>query len=158
MDVHEEARALIASCLAADATAAEHQRLAEHLAACPECRREMELSRRSVRALGEITFAAVPELDGRVRAALARRSRELAEESARRRRKRLLGFAAAVAMTAAGSLTVWKGAAGMPMARDLAPAGLAAIVAIFWALPSLAAAILLLASSALASPSVEELG
>ena len=157
MDVHEEARALIASCLAADATPAERQRLAEHLAACPECRREMELSRRSVRALGEIIFAAVPELDGRVRAALARRSRELAEEGARRR-KRLLGFAAAVAMTAAGTLALWKGAAGMPMARDLAPAGLAAIVAIFWALPSFAAAILLLAPSVLASNSGEELG
>jgi anti-sigma factor RsiW len=157
MDVHEEARALIASCLAADATPAERQRLAEHLAACPGCRREMELSRRSVRALGEIAFAAVPELDGRVRTALARRSRELAEESARRR-KRLLGFAAAVAMTAAGSLAVWKGAAEMPMARDLAPAGLAAIVAIFWALPSFAAAILLLAPSALASPYGKELG
>jgi len=157
MDVHEGARALIASCLAADATPAERQRLAEHLAACPECRREMELSRRSVRALGEITFAAAPELDGRVRAALARRSRELAEEGARRR-KRLLGFAAAVAMTAAGSLALWKGAAGMPMARDLAPAGFATIVAIFWALPSFAAALLLLASSALASPSGKELG
>jgi len=157
MDVHEGARALIASCLAADATPAERQRLAEHLAACPECRREMELSRRSVCALGEITFAAAPELDGRVRAALARRSRELAEEGARRR-KRLLGFAAAVAMTAAGSLALWKGAAGIPMARDLAPAGFAAIVAIFWALPSFAAALLLLASSALTSPPGKELG
>ncbi len=157
MDVHEEARALIASCLAADATPAERQRLAEHLAVCPECRREMELSRRSLRALGEIAFAASPELDGRVLAALARRSRELADEGARRR-KRLLGFAAAVAMTVAGSLAVWKGAAGMPMASGLAPAGLAALVAVFWALPSLAAAILLLASSALDSPFAEELG
>jgi len=156
MDVHEEARALIASCLAADAAPAERLRLAEHLAACPECRHEMELSRRSVRALGEIAFAAVPGLDGRVQAALARRSRALAEQGARR--KRLLGFVAALAMTVAGSLAVWKGAAGLPTARDLAPAGLAAIVAIFWALPSFAAAILLLASPALASPSGKELG
>src|SRR6476619_1899020 len=106
MDVHEEARALIASCLpagAADASPAERRRLAEHLAVCPACRREMELAERAARALGEISFAPVPGLDRRVQAALARRSRELAEEGARRRR-RLWGFAAAVVMTLAGSL------------------------------------------------------
>jgi hypothetical protein len=157
MDVHEEARALIASCLpadTADATPAERRRLADHLAACPACRREMELTERAVRALGEIELAAAPAFAGRVQAALARRSRELAEEGGRRR-GRLLGFAAAVAMTAAGSLAVWEGAAGLPIAQGLAPAGLAAAVAVFWALPSLAAATLLLASSLAASDGKE---
>jgi anti-sigma factor RsiW len=155
MDLHDEARALIADCLAADAAPAERRRLAEHLAVCPECRREMELSERAVRAFGEFAFAAEPGLDGRVRAALARRSREL-EGAGAQRRKRLWGFAAGLAMTAAGSFAVW-GVAGATAARGLTPAGLAAAVAIFWALPSLAAALLLVAPSAFTSPCEEEL-
>ncbi len=153
MDVHEEARALIASCLptgTADATPAERRRLADHLTACPACRREMDLAERALRALGEIEFAAAAAPAGRVQAALARRSRELAAEGARRRR-RLLGLAAAVAMTAAGSLAVWEGAGGLSLAHGLAPGGLAAAVAVFWALPSLAAATLLLGSPLAAS-------
>jgi len=160
MDVHEEARALIASCLAVDAATAERRRLAEHLAGCPECRREMELAERAVRALGELAFAPPPGLAGRVEAALARRARELDGEGASRHR-RLLGFLA-VAMTAASSLGVWKVAAAwvpawMPIARHLSPGGLAALVAIFWVLPSLAAAVPLLAPSAFASLHGEEM-
>jgi divalent metal cation (Fe/Co/Zn/Cd) transporter len=82
--------------------------------------------------------------------------REL-EEAMAQRRRHLWGFAAGLAMTAVGSFAVWGVAARATAARSLTPAGLAAAVAVFGALPSLAAALLLVAPSAFTSPYEEEL-
>ncbi|HVT57200.1 MAG TPA: hypothetical protein VHR45_02270 [Thermoanaerobaculia bacterium] len=150
-DVHEQVRASMARCLARDAAPEEQRRLAEHLAGCAECRREMELSRRALRALGGFSFALDPALTPRVQAALARRARELENERADRKQRRRLrvGFVAAVLMTAAGSLAAWLAAGWFAGTHHVSPLPLHAGVLIFWTLPSLCAALPLLLSDLL---------
>ena len=154
MDAHEEARSLIARCLAADAAPSERRRLSEHLASCAECRRAAELSARAVRGIGEYSFAIDPRSRDRVRAALASRARELEAAGAHRRRSRR-GFALALAMTAVGSLAAWQAADWFAAYRHLAPRALEAGVMIFWILPSLWAALLLLTPRLAAGPAGE---
>ena len=141
LDAHEKALAWIDRRLAAEATDEENRLLDEHLAACAACRRSLERSQRALRGLGELAVETDPELTSRVQAALARRARDLERQHADRR-TRILGFAVALLMTAAGSLAVWA----------LTPRAWTAGVVVFWMLPSLCAALVLLAPHLPASP------
>jgi hypothetical protein len=133
MDTHEEARSWIDRRLAAEATDEENRLLDEHLAACAACRLSLERSLRALRGLGELTVDVDPGLTSRVQAAVARRAEDLERQRAHRR-TRILGFVAALLMTAAGSFAVW----------TLTPPAWTAGVVVFWMLPSLCAALALL--------------
>jgi predicted anti-sigma-YlaC factor YlaD len=140
-DAHEKARSWIDRRLAAEATDEENRLLDEHLAACAACRRSLERTQRALRGLGELAVEIDPGLTARVQAAIARRARDLERQHADRR-TRILGFAVALLMTAAGSLAVWA----------LTPRTWTAGVVIFWMLPSLCAALALLAPHLPVSP------
>lgn len=144
MNAHEEARLLIDRCLAAEASDEERRRLQEHLDACADCRRSMAGMLRLLRGFGELAFDIEPGSIARVQAAVARRAQDLGIER-RHRRRMTIGLALALAMTAGGSFAVWACAGWLAGAGRFAPAGLAAGVAVFWVLPSLCAALLLLA-------------
>jgi len=141
MDAHEKARSWIDRRLAAEATDEENRLLDEHLAVCAACRLSLERSLRALRGLGELTLDVDPGLTARVQAALARRARDLERRRAHRRRM-ILGLAAALLLTAAGSFAVW----------TLTPPAWTGGVVIFWTLPSLCAALGLLAPHLLAPP------
>jgi predicted anti-sigma-YlaC factor YlaD len=133
MGTHEEARSWIDRRLAGEATDEENSLLDEHLAACAACRLSLERSQRALRGLGELTIEVDPGMTSRVQAAVARRARDL-EQRRTLRRTRLLGFAAALLLTAAGSFAVW----------TVTPPAWTAGVVVFWTLPSLGAALVLL--------------
>ena len=109
---------------------------------------------RVVRALGEISFGVDPGLNARVKAALFRRAEELAQVQARRRR-RLTGFLIALLMTISGSAAVWEAVFRITGSGRIAPPLLAVGVVLFWLLPSLCAALLLLTPRSLAEHSKE---
>jgi hypothetical protein len=136
MDAHEEALSLIDRRLAAEATDEENRLLDEHLAACAACRLSLERSLCALRGLGELTVDVDPGLTSRVQAALARRAEDLERQRAHRRTG-ILGFVAALLMTSAGSFAVW-------ILTPRAWVWTAGVV-VFWMLPSLCAALVLLA-------------
>ena len=111
---------------------------------------------RVVRALREISFEVDPGLNARVKAALFRRAEELAQVQARRRR-RLTGFAIALLMTISGSAAAWDAVFRIAGSGRIARPVLAAGVLLFWMLPSLCAALLLLTPRSLAEHSKEAL-
>jgi hypothetical protein len=143
MNAHEEARLLIDRCLAAEASDEERSRLQEHLDACPDCRRSRTSLLSLLQGFGGLAFDIEPGASARVQAAVARRARDLGRER-RHRRRMTIGLALALAMTAAGSFAVWVCAGWLAGAGRIAPAGLAVGVTVFWMLPSLCAALLLL--------------
>jgi len=106
----------------------------EHLAGCAACRLSLERSLRALRGLGKLTVDVDPGLTSRVQAAIARRAEELERRRAHRRTG-ILGLLLALLMTAAGSFAVWA----------VTPPAWTAGVVVFWALPSLCAAFVLLA-------------
>ena len=83
-----------------------------------------------------------PGLTARIQAAVTRRAKELERERAHRRRM-IRGLVAALLLTAAGSFAVW----------SLTPPAWTPAVVVFWILPSLCAALGLLAPHLLAPPS-----
>jgi Putative zinc-finger len=139
MDAHERARSWIDRRLAAEATDEENKLLDEHLAVCAACRHSLERSLAALRTLGELTLDVDPGLTARVQAAVARHAGDLERQRAHRRTM-LLGLLAALLLTAAGSFAVW----------TLTPPAWTAGVVIFWMLPSLCAAFILLAPHLLA--------
>jgi hypothetical protein len=134
MGTHEKAHSWIDRRLAGEATDEENRLLDEHLAACAACRLSLERSLRALRVLGELTVDVDPGLTSRVQAAVARRAHDLERRRADRRTG-ILGFVAALLMTAAGSFAVWA----------VTPRAWTAGVVVFWMLPSLCAALVLLA-------------
>ena len=144
-DAHDRARS-IDRLLAGDAAADEERRLGEHLEVCAECRRSLELGQAAVARLAAIPCPTEPASAARMKAALARRSRQLAA-ARRERRKAALGLAAALALTVAGSAAAWWCAAWLAALRHLPSLPLVVAVGLFWALPSAGAAVILLASS-----------
>ena len=140
MGTHEEARSWIDRRLAAEATDEENRLLDEHLAACAACRLSLERSLSALRGLGELTVDVDQGLTYRVQAAVAWRARDLERQRAHRRTM-ILGLLLALLMTAAGSFAVWA----------VTPPAWTAGVVIFWMLPSLCAALVLLAPHLFAS-------
>lgn len=67
-----------------------------------------------------------------------------------RRRRMLTGFVIALLMTISGSAAVWEAVSRIAGSGRIAPLVLAAGVVLFWMLPSLCAALLLLTPRSLA--------
>ena len=86
----------------------ERARLAEHLAGCAQCRRELEALRWvKLQALGQLPVVAVPPaLAARVRASLDAEDAELRRGGIRRSSARPLRWAVAAALAAAAALVV----------------------------------------------------
>jgi hypothetical protein len=142
-DLHARARALLDCDCASEISQAEQEWLADHLRNCDECNRYAELTARAIHTLSSFSFAFDPGLAARTQAALTRRAQELEAERAKRGLY-LRGFVLACLFTVIGSLAAWPG--WMWVAERVRVAAWESQLGffVFWVLPSLTIAMLLL--------------
>ena len=141
-DRHQSMRHIIDRSLAGEISSREQQSLREHLHACAACQKYAEDSRRAVAGLGGFSFAANPDLQEKVFAALAQRAQQL--EAAQPGRQRIVRTCiVALLLTVVGSLAALH--LGGPLAGlfNLQPSPAQAGVLALWVLPSLCFSLLL---------------
>ncbi|HEY4358059.1 MAG TPA: hypothetical protein VGN16_20090 [Acidobacteriaceae bacterium] len=106
-DLHEEFRRLIDESLAGadttESTTENDRALREHLHTCTSCQEYLSASNRVIAGLSGFSFEVDPNLHAKVSAAITLRAQQL--EAARPNRRRLIvGFLLALALTVVGSL------------------------------------------------------
>jgi anti-sigma factor RsiW len=141
-DRHQSMRHIIDRSLAGEISSREQQSLREHLHECAACQKYADDSRRAVAGLGGFSFAANPDLQAKVFAALAQRSQQL--EAAQPGRRRIVRTCIiALLLTVVGSLAALH--LGGPLAGlfNLQPSQAQAGVLALWVLPSLCFSLLL---------------
>jgi hypothetical protein len=141
-DRHQSMRHIIDRSLADEISSREQQSLREHLHECAACQKYADDSRRAVAGLGGFSFAANPDLQGKVFAALAQRAQQL--EAAQPGRRRIVRTCIiALLLTVVGSLAALH--LGGPLAGlfNLEPSQAQAGVLALWVLPSLCFTLLL---------------
>jgi hypothetical protein len=152
---HESFRRMIDESLAGALSAAKEQSLREHLSACAPCKEYLSASNRVIAGLSGFSFERNPTLDARVVAALRLQAGQgQAAQPWRRRWRRedpvpfkvWAAFAAALAMSFAGSELVYQMARRLEVPLRFDPAQVQAGVLVFWLLPSFCAAFGLLAA------------
>jgi anti-sigma factor RsiW len=141
-DLHNDMRQIIDKSLVGEASLQEQQTLRKHLLACDACQKYASDSRRAVAGLGGFSFAASPDLQEKVFAALAQRAQHL--EAAQPGRRRIVRICiVALLLTVVGSLAALH--LGGPLAGlfNLQPSAAQAGVLALWVLPSLCFSLLL---------------
>jgi anti-sigma factor RsiW len=135
-DLHKSMRQLIDRSLAGELSPTEQHSLREHLRECAACQKYADDSRRAIAGLGGFSFAANPDLQAKVFAALAQRAQQL--EAAQPSRRRIVRTCIiALLLTVVGSLAALH--LGDPLAGllHLGPAETQVGVLALWVLPSL---------------------
>jgi hypothetical protein len=133
-EIHEKARLLLDRSLVEGISVEERRWLDAHLAACGECSEYAELSGRAVRALDAFAFDMDP--------AAARLVHDAVMQAAAKPRTipAWAGTAAALVLTAAGSLAMWQPAAWLAGRCRVPEPEWQVAFAMFWVLPSVLAA------------------
>jgi hypothetical protein len=147
-DRHQSMRQLIDRSLAdelsptAELAFKDQQSLREHLRECAACQKYAEDSRRAIAALGGFSFAANPDLQAKVFAALAQRAQQL--EAAQPGRRRIVRTCIlALLLTIVGSFGALHVGNPLAVVLHLPPAEAQAGVLALWILPSLCFSLLL---------------
>jgi anti-sigma factor RsiW len=141
-DLHESMRQLIDRSLAGEVSPTEQHSLREHLHECAACQKYADESRRAIAGLGGFSFAANPDLQGKVLSALAERAQQLeAAEPGRRRivRTCIIAFL----LTFVGSLAALHLDGPLAGLFHVEPSQAHTGVLALWALPSLCFSLLL---------------
>jgi hypothetical protein len=134
-NLHNEMRQIIDKSLMGEASPVEQQALRKHLLACAACQKYASDSRRAIVGLNGFSFAADPDLQTKVHAALDLRMQQLPAAQPSRRRIVMVSIAALL-LTIVGSFGALN--MGNPLAATLhlplaqAQAGLFT----FWIVPS----------------------
>ena len=146
IDRHESFQRMIDESLAAAISAEKEQHLREHLATCVPCQQYLSASNRVIAGLGGFSFEVNPTLNARVLAAL-----KLHHAGTTRQHKLQFkvwaAFALALSMAIVGSALVYQAATLLTVSMNFDAAQIQVGVLVFWLLPSLCAALLLLAAS-----------
>jgi hypothetical protein len=143
IDVHSRARLLIDKSLLTDLSQEEDFWLRDHLAACADCEKSLNLSKSVLHALGEFSFSMIPGASSRIQHALLRRAAEI-EVYRSFRSRALVGCALGLLLTALGSLVAWESASSIASYVNIREASLHTGVVVFWLLPSVGASLILL--------------
>jgi anti-sigma factor RsiW len=140
---HESLRELIAKAHVEGLSAAERQRLEEHLENCPECAREAAGAAQALRSLRAVAIAVPASLAERTQMRVYLRAREIKE----RRQGWVLwfGFAVSWVLGLASAPYVWHGFRWVGEHAGIPGLVWKAGFALWWALPALLAAGILLA-------------
>ena len=145
IDHHEGFQRMIDESLAAAISAEKEQSLREHLATCVPCQEYLCASNRVIAGLGGFSFEVNPTLNARVLVAL-----KLHHTGTMRQHsvpfKNWAAFAVALSMSFVGSGLVYEMAERLAVPVHFDPAQVQAGVLVFWLLPSLCAALRLLAA------------
>ena len=155
IDHHDTFQRMIDESLAGVLSAENEQSLREHLSTCAPCRDYLSASNRVVAGLSGFSFEVNPILNARVLAALRLRAEEgrgiPARDTGTTRQhsvpfKNWAAFALALSMSFVGSELVYQMAERLTVSMHFVSAQVQAGVLVFWLLPSLCAALCLLAA------------
>lgn len=154
-DRHESFQRMIDENLAGAVTVEKEQSLREHLVTCAACRDYLSASSRVIAGLSGFSFEVNPTLNARILAALRLKTEQDRVAQAGRRRfmrqhnvqfKNWAAFALALSMSIAGSALLYQVAKLLTVPAPFDTAQVQAGVLVFWLLPSLCAALCLLAA------------
>jgi hypothetical protein len=155
IDHHESFERMVDESLAGIISAEKEQSLREHLSTCASCKEYLSSSNRVIAGLSGFSFEVNPTLNARVLAALRLQAEEgrgiLARDTGTMRQhsvpfKNWAAFAVALLMSFVGSALVYQMAKRLPVPTHFVSAQVQAGVLVFWLLPSLCAALCLLAA------------
>ncbi|WP_263384527.1 zf-HC2 domain-containing protein [Granulicella arctica] len=145
IDHHETFQRMIDESLAGALSAENEQSLREHLSTCATCREYLSASNRIIAGLSGFSFEVNPTLNARVLVAL-----KLYNTGTMRQHsvpfKNWAAFAVALSMSFVGSGLVYQMAERLAVPMHFVSAQVQAGVLVFWLLPSLCAALCLLAA------------
>ena len=145
VDHHDTFQRMIDESLAGVPSAEKEQSLREHLATCVPCQEYLIASNRVIAGLGGFSFEVNPTLNARVLVAL-----ELHHTGIMRQHnvqsKVWAAFAVALSMSFVGSALVYQMVRRLAVPMHFDTAQIQAGVLVFWLLPSLCAALCLLAA------------
>jgi predicted anti-sigma-YlaC factor YlaD len=144
IDHHDAFQRMIDESLAGALSAEKEQSLREHLSTCATCREYLSASNRVIAGLSGFSFEVNPTLNARVLAALRLQAEEMRQHSVPF--KNWAAFAVALSMSFVGSGLVYKMAERLAVPMHFVTAQVQAGVLVFWLLPSLCAAVCLLAA------------
>jgi anti-sigma factor RsiW len=155
IDHHDTFQRMIDESLAGVLSAEKEQSLREHLSTCATCREYLSASNRVIAGLSGFSFEVNPTLNARVLAALRLQAEKgrgiLARDTGTMRQRGLpfknwAAFAVALSMSFVGSGLVYQMAERLAVPMHFVTAQVQAGVLVFWLLPSLCAALCLLAA------------
>jgi anti-sigma factor RsiW len=155
IDDHDTFQRMIDESLAGVLSAEKEQSLREHLSTCATCREYLSASNRVIAGLSGFSFEVNPTLNARVLAALRLQAEKgrgiLARDTGTMRQRGLpfknwAAFAVALSMSFVGSGLVYQMAERLAVPMHFVTAQVQEGVLVFWLLPSLCAALCLLAA------------
>jgi ABC-type transport system involved in cytochrome bd biosynthesis fused ATPase/permease subunit len=115
-----------------------------HIRDCDGCKRYVELTARAIRGLQEFTFASEPDSKARIVELLAHHTETMRQHNAQF--KVWAAFAVALSMSFVGSALMYQMAKRLAVPMHFDTAQVQAGVLVFWLLPSICAALCLLAA------------
>jgi hypothetical protein len=155
LDHHKRFQRMIDESLAGGISGEKEQSLREHLATCAPCLEYLSASNRVIAVLGGFSFEVNPTLNARIMEALKLQSQNVGAAQPGRPQfmrqynvqfKVWAAFVLALSMSIAGSALVYQVAKLLAVPMHFNTAQVQAGVLVFWMLPSVCAALCLLAA------------
>ena len=137
-------RELIDRSFVEEVSEGERRLMHDHIRDCDGCKRYVELTGRTIRGLREFTFTSEPDSSAQVREILAHHTETMRQHNVQF--KIWAAFAVALSMSFVGSGLVYQMAERLAVPMHFVTAQVQAGVLVFWLLPSLCAALCLLAA------------
>jgi hypothetical protein len=137
-------RDLIDRSFVEELSAEERRLMHDHLRDCDGCKRYVELTARTIQGLREFTFTSEPDSTAQVLAILAHHTETTPQPNAQF--KIWAAFAIALSMSFLGSALVYQMVKHLAVPTHFETVQVQAGVLVFWLLPSLCAALSLLAA------------
>ena len=144
MEGDKRFRELIDRSFVEEVSEAERQLIHDHIRDCDGCKRYLELTARTIRGLRAFTFTSESDSNAQVRQILAHHTQTMRQHSVQF--KVWAAFAVALLMSIVGSALVYQAAKLLAVPMHFNAAQVQARVLVFWLLPSLCAALRLLAA------------
>lgn len=144
MEGDKRFRELIDRSFVEEVSEGERQLIHDHIRDCDGCKRYVELTARAIRGLREFTFTSEPDSSAQVREILAHHTGTMRQHNVQF--KIWAAFAVALSMSFVGSALVYQMVKRLAVPMHFDTAQVQAGVLVFWLLPSLCAAVCLLAA------------
>jgi len=144
MECDKRFRELIDRSFAEEVSEGERQLIDNHIRDCDSCKRYVELTARTIRGLREFTFTSEADSSAQVREILAHHTGTMRQHNVQF--KTWAAFAAALSMSIVGSALMYQVAKFLAAPAHFDNAQVQACVLAFWLLPSLCAALCMLAA------------
>ena len=137
-------RELIDRSFVEEVSEGERRLMHDHIRDCDGCKRYVELTGRTIRGLREFTFTSEPDSSAQVREILAHHTGTMRQHNVQFRI--WAAFAVALSMSIVGSALVYQMVKRLAVPMHFDSTQVQAGVLVFWLLPSLCAALCLLAA------------